>query len=85
MNITINPQTVTVTVGGASVSAGFGTPMARDYVDHDAYTGSYEITPTDETQTIPTANLLAAQDFVINPIPSDYGHISWNGSVITVY
>ena len=84
MIITINPQTVTVTVGGASVSAGFGTPMARDYIDHDAYTGSYEITPTDEAQTIPTANLLATQDFVVQPIPTNYGLVTYNGAIITV-
>ena len=50
----------------------------------ETYDGSYEITPTDEVQTLPTQGLISAQNFVINPIPNDYGHISWNGSVITV-
>ena len=49
-----------------------------------SYSGSYEITPTDETQTIPCSGWLMSQDVTINPIPSDYGKITWNGVTLTV-
>lgn len=38
----------------------------------ETYDGSYDITPTEETQTLATEGLLSAQDFVIEAIPSNY-------------
>ena len=48
------------------------------------YEGSYEITPTTETQTLLTQGLLSTDNFTINPIPENYGLITWNGSILTV-
>lgn len=48
------------------------------------YTGDYEVTPTSETQTLNTANLSMAQNIVVNPIPQNYGLITYNGGYITV-
>lgn len=48
------------------------------------YEGVYEFTPTDQSQTIPIAGKTPAQDIIINPIPSNYGLITWNGSTLTV-
>lgn len=54
------------------------------YEIYPAYTGSYEITPTTQTQTIPINGKRATQNIVVNPIPSNYGLVTWNGSVLTV-
>lgn len=48
------------------------------------YHGETEFVPTNAYQTIPTAGLLVDADIVIDPIPSNYGLITWNGSVLTV-
>ena len=48
------------------------------------YEGETEITPTQETQTLHTSGLLMPVDIVINPIPSNYGLISWSGRGILV-
>ena len=48
------------------------------------YDGDYEITPSASSQTISIEGLTARQDIVINPIPSNYGEIVWDGSIITV-
>lgn len=48
------------------------------------YDGAVEFTPVDTTQTIATAGKVLSQNITINPIPSNYGKISWNGSVLTV-
>lgn len=48
------------------------------------YSGIYEWTPTQETQTIPISGKTAARNITINPIPSNYGLITWNGSTLTV-
>lgn len=50
----------------------------------DVYTGIYEFTPTQETQVIGIKNKQAIADIVINPIPNNYGLITWNGSTLTV-
>lgn len=51
----------------------------------DPYEGDYEITPSDLEQIIPILGKTATQDIRINPVPSDYGRITWNGSTLTVY
>lgn len=48
------------------------------------YDGSYAITPTTETQTLSTADKSMAENIVINPIPSNYGRITYNGGTLTV-
>ena len=48
------------------------------------YDGDYEWTPTEEAQTIEIANKKAVDNIIINPIPSNYGLITWNGSTLTV-
>ena len=53
-------------------------------IDAPAYAGPYEATPTQSAQTFSTQNKAMAQDFVVNPIPSNYGLITWDGSVLTV-
>lgn len=50
----------------------------------DKYEGEYIVTPSSETQVLNTENLVMAQNLTINPIPSNYGLISWNGSTILV-
>lgn len=50
----------------------------------EAYEGPTTFTPTDQTQTILIAGQTPAENITINPIPSNYGKITWNGSVLTV-
>lgn len=48
------------------------------------YTGETVVTPTQETQILRTANKLLASDITINPIPSNYGRIIYNGAYLRV-
>lgn len=48
------------------------------------YEGPYAVTPTRNTQTLPTANKKAITNVVVNPIPPEYGLITWNGSYLRV-
>lgn len=50
----------------------------------ERYQGPYEATPSDQTQILRTADMTMTNDVVVNPIPSNYGLITWNGSTITV-
>ena len=86
MAITLTVSTndaVTLNVAG-SESVGLA---AEPYIVVDRsiiYDGAYEWTPSESVQTIEIANKKALTDIRINPIPSNYGLITWNGSVLTV-
>lgn len=84
MNVTFIPQSISVSVDQGTLGIGTGTPVARDYVERDPFTGDYEITPSSETQTLLTKNLRMTDNVVINPVPSNYGLVTWDGSVITI-
>lgn len=49
-----------------------------------SYEGDYEVTPGAEAQVLSTDHLYMKGDIIINPVPSNYGLITWNGSTITV-
>lgn len=48
------------------------------------YEGEYEFHPSATAQTISTEGFLMTHDIVIDPIPSNYGLITWNGSTLMV-
>lgn len=48
------------------------------------YPGPTEITPSQQEQTLYTSGYRLTNDITINPIPSNYGLIIWNGSTLTV-
>lgn len=50
----------------------------------DPYTGDYEVTPTQQTQTLYTQGKSMTADVVINPIPSNYGLITWDGTKLMI-
>ena len=54
-----------------------------DYV-YPIYDGQTEVTPSEDTQVLQTANKTVLHNIVANPIPSNYGLITWNGSTLTV-
>ena len=56
-------------------------------IGHDSlppYTGETVITPTQETQILYTENKTVYSNITINPIPHNFGLITWDGSVLTV-
>ena len=61
------------------MSASVGIPIYPE-----PYAGDYTITPSAETQTLATEGLMMTANVTVNPIPSNYGLITYNGSVITV-
>ena len=76
--------TIPLRVGGTgeAVRAEVSPPFMPVYPDE--YSGAYEVTPSLQAQVLPTAGRSLAQNVTINPIPSNYGLITWNGSTLTV-
>ena len=84
VTLSASRTTIPVSMASNTVTVGMMLGVVVNVVGADNYEGSYEWTPTAGTQTIPIEGLRAMQDITINPIPSDWGHITWNGSVLTV-
>ena len=54
------------------------------YRTGDIYPGEATVIPSEETQILQTAGFQMPRNVTIEPIPQNYGLITWNGSVITV-
>lgn len=50
----------------------------------EEYEGPYEVTPSSETQILNTKDYVCIDNITINAVPSNYGLITWNGTVLTV-
>ena len=61
-----------------------GTIKEASGIAPPQYAGEITITPTAETQMLQTGGYWLADNITINPIPNNYGLITWNGSVLTV-
>ena len=68
-------------VVSGSAECGVFTALRQAY---PVYDGPMEVTPTQETQTLSTTMKSVLGDIVVNPIPNNYGLITWNGSTLTV-
>lgn len=60
------------------------SPAIQIVKQYEEYEGGYAFTPGRSAQTIETAGKVLAENITINPIPSNYGLITWNGSKLTV-
>lgn len=64
---------------------GVSLELGDAYIDGGRpYDGPYEVMPTQYTQTLATIGRKMADNVTVNPIPSNYGLITWNGSVLRV-
>ena len=72
-------------IGTLSVQAGLnGSITIPAEIPCEEYEGAYEFTPSGETQTVEIARKKATANIIINPVPSNYGLITWNGAWLTV-
>ena len=54
------------------------------HITNDPYDGSYVVTPGQGVQILNTKNLVCNDNITIEAIPSNYGLVTWNGSILTV-
>ena len=90
--MTLNAESLSFTLesaGALSFELGNAAALSFDLktpsqIGVDNYEGEYVVTPSSETQTLNTNHLRMTQNVTINPIPSNYGLITWNGSNLRV-
>lgn len=78
------PQSISVDIHSDTLSTVTNSPIVREFVERPPYEGRYIVTPTSETQILETEHYRMTENIVINPIPSDYGRITWSGAGIRV-
>ena len=73
-----------LTVGGSvELDGSLEPPVA--YLPTNPYMGPYTVTPGEEEQVLATEGMSMTGDVTVEPIPSNYGRIAWNGAAIMVY
>ena len=60
------------------------TNVTHYHSQYPDYDGETVFTPTEYTQTIPTGHTVLLSDITINPIPSNYGRITYSGGIISI-
>ena len=66
----------------ATFHASFGNVIKKG--DYEIYTGPTEVTPTEDTQVLQTNGKAVLANIIVNPIPENYGLITWNSITLTV-
>ena len=61
-----------------------GRLTVPEVVEPDHYRGGYEVIPSRSQQVLQTEGLMMDADVVVQPIPSNYGLITWDGSTLMV-
>ena len=84
MNVSITPQKLSIAITPPALGTSTGSPIARDYVERDPYTGEYTVTPSAEAQILLTNNFRMTDNITIEPIPNNYGLITWDGATLMV-
>jgi len=68
---------------GAALDNTFAVNLSAMHATGE-YSGAYEVTPSNQTQTLATAGKIMARDITINPIPSNYGLVAYDGSILSI-
>lgn len=84
MTVAANTAAVPMTVAATHDTIPITVSLSVSGRTSPEWQGAYVYTPTQAEQTIPMEGFVARQDITINPIPSNYGLITWNGATLTV-
>ena len=84
IDLCISPSDVPLTVESSSYAMTVESPIVIQETPVPAYEGQTEVTPSAETQVLQTQGDLMLSNITINPIPSNYGLITWDGATLTV-
>ena len=80
--VSIPRRSVGIRVAGQSKS--ITTKIDKGLCPHTPYEGEYEFTPSPFLQILQTKDKVLFDNIRINPIPSNYGLVTYNGSTITI-
>lgn len=70
--------------GDVQAGVSLGQTVIQFVGETNPYTGEYIINPSESEQVLMTKNKYLINNLIVNPIPNNYGKITWDGSVLTV-
>ena len=71
-------------LGPSTVSYNQSEYVPMQTAQYPEYEGDYEATPTEDTQTFATQAKLMTANFIVAPIPTNYGLITYDGTTIHI-
>lgn len=84
LDLKLAEDALALDVGDASLEWGEDEYVRVVNAQADEYDGPYEATPTEDAQTFATQAKLMTADFTVAPIPTNYGRITYDGSIIHI-
>lgn len=84
LSVAESAATIGMSIAEDDVTLQVGLETAIEAFEGQTYDGPYTVTPSDDAQTLATEGYLMTGNVVVEPIPSNYGRITWNGAVLTV-
>lgn len=84
MTVSASNAYVPMTISGTDTTIPMVLSVECELGRPPQYTGPTEFAPSQDYQTIDTHDKMMVEDIIIDPIPQNYGLITWNGSTITV-
>lgn len=84
LQVTESVQQFALTVAESTEAVNLDVATAIVTSTAEDYTGETTVTPTQATQVFQTEGKRVLHDFIVNPIPNNYGLITYNGQFITV-
>ena len=78
------PSIDLVVDSGEAVSLEAVSPIVISQDTVPVWDGQTEFVPTGESQIVSVHGYRFTEDIIIDPIPDNYGLITWNGSILTV-
>lgn len=82
--MTVSESEVSISMDVSHDSQSVEMGMGTEIVMSPKYRGSYEFVPSEERQIVQIEGKMAEENIVIEPIPSNYGLITWDGVTLTV-
>lgn len=83
IDLTADTVTASTLVYGYTAHDASGAPITGDF---NTALRSDSVTPSESQQTVtPGSGYYGLSQVTVDPIPSNYGRIAWDGSAITVY
>lgn len=84
LDVQISEQYDVIVSGGETIGTATDSQIVINRIEADEYTGAYEFTPSATEQVIEIQNKKAVRDIIINPIPNNYGLVTWDGVSLTI-
>jgi hypothetical protein len=84
VSLTIDERDETLLELDDAPSTTLGIEERIESVSLPEYAGPYEVTPSGSSQVLATSGRAMMADVTVNPIPSNYGLITYSGGILTV-